>query len=452
MIRNNVNWTIKNLKAMVDNPNKDTLNFCHAIQRRSDIWDQSAASLLIHSVIMNDLYPIPSIFCLKELNENGKYVYSILDGKQRLSNIFKFINDEFALTNVPKSILDGEEYELENLYFSDLPTELQMEILQFKFRIYSFEPEEDDDEEFVNEVIEDIFFRLNSSVALSITDKSRALMGVSAINFLNTILKSKLFKESSKFSSNQIKKSDDLNTLLQACMLLDNKYTGYVYKNLSQKETSRYAEYLHNNFTDEMKQRLTLITEYLEKAFPNQEKMLKKINIPIIYLVADTAIGDYDPKNKRSCYRVGPNYFRRWFTYFFDECFEEYNQYCSSGSTRLDKTQGRIDTMLLSFLIYFEIEEENPEPDKTETLEETVILEEIKEPQKEMDVLEENSSISENDIPVDETVLEGNTSGNVGSDESTEETVVEEELLTDDTSVVEDTPMEETLPEEKTTE
>lgn len=412
MIRNNVNWTIKNLKNMVDNPNKDTLNFEHPIQRRGDVWKISEASLLIHSILMNSLYPIPAIYCLKEMNEKGKYTYSILDGKQRLSNIFKFINNEFALADVPNAILDGVEYELENQYFSDLSAECQMEILRYKFTIYSFEPEEEDDDEFVNEVIEDIFFRLNSSVALSITDKSRALMGVAAINFLNKILKSKLFQECSKFSSLQIKKSDDLNTLLQSCILLENKYNGYEYKNLSQKETSKYSEYLHSNFTEEMQQKLLSICEYLEKAFPEQDKMLKKINIPIVFMVADVAIGDYNPNNKKSSYRVGPAYFRQWFSYFFNECYEEYSQYCSSGSTRLDKVQGRINTMLGSFNTYFEIEISEPEKEIQEEQETT---EEQTEQKTEPLMIEESSKaekteegfasdIEENKPPADETI------------------------------------------------
>ena len=86
---------------MIDNPNKDTLNFNHPIQRKGGVWSIDAASSLIHSILMNSLYPIPSLYCLKEMNEKGKYTYSILDGKQRLTNIFSFIDSNFALTNIP---------------------------------------------------------------------------------------------------------------------------------------------------------------------------------------------------------------------------------------------------------------------------------------------------------------------------------------------------------------
>ena len=55
------------MKSMIDNPNKDTLNFNHPIQRKGGVWSIDAASSLIHSILMNSLYPIPSLYCLKSI-------------------------------------------------------------------------------------------------------------------------------------------------------------------------------------------------------------------------------------------------------------------------------------------------------------------------------------------------------------------------------------------------
>lgn len=94
--------------------------------------------------------------------------------------------------------------------------------------------------------------------------------------------------------------------------------------------------------------------------------MLKKINIPIVMLAADTAMGNsYD--SLKNLYRVGPMYFRQWFSYFFAECYEEYKLYCSSGSIKKEKTLKRIEIMEASLTDYFELEEtdkaEEPEQD-----------------------------------------------------------------------------------------
>ena len=145
-------------------------------------------------------------------------------------------------------------------------------------------------------------------------------------------------------------------TLLQAMMLLDSRYDGYEFASISADEIMRYAAYIKNNYSEKQKERLYDIIDYLEKVFPEKEKMLKKINIPIVILTADTAMGNnYD--STKGIYWVGPMYFRQWFSYFFDECYENYKQYCSSGSIKKEKTLKRIEIMESSFKKYFELEE-----------------------------------------------------------------------------------------------
>lgn len=74
--------------------------------------------------------------------------------------------------------------------------------------------------------------------------------------------------------------------------------------------------------------------------------------------MADTSMGtEYDCI--RNIYRVGPMYFRQWFAYFFDECYDSYKEYCSSGSIKKEKTLKRIELMELSFKEYFELD--NPD-------------------------------------------------------------------------------------------
>ncbi|MBD5475533.1 MAG: hypothetical protein HDR17_06050 [Lachnospiraceae bacterium] len=48
-------------------------------------------------------------------------------------------------------------------------------------------------------------------------------------------------------------------------------------------------------------------------------------------------------------------YFRQWFSDFFDECYEDYKQYCSSGSIKKEKTLKRIEVMESSLAEYFEL-------------------------------------------------------------------------------------------------
>lgn len=348
MIKTTLNWTVKNLKSMYDG--KNTLQMDHVIQRQSGQWDgdRLKKSLLVHSILAN--YPVPPIYCLKEAVNEKDYSYSILDGKQRLTTTFDYIDGRYPLdAETPSVVIDDVIYEIGGKYFTDLDTECQQEILRFKFTIYGFENADDD-------LIEEIFFRLNNSTPLSKPQKAMPLCGVENAKFIKSILSDRFFSEICQFSALQRRKSDDMCTLLQSMMLLDNKYADYEFSSISADEIMRYASCIKNNYSEKQKERLYDIIDYLEKVFPEKDKMLKKINIPIVMLTADTAMGnDYD--SAKSIYQVGPMYFRQWFSYFFDECYEDYKQYCSSGSIKKEKTLKRIEVMEQSFRKYFELEE-----------------------------------------------------------------------------------------------
>ena len=66
-----------------------------SIQRKEDQWDRKKKSLLILSGIQGII--IPGIFAKETINEKGKAIWEILDGKQRLTTLNSFLNDEFKL-------------------------------------------------------------------------------------------------------------------------------------------------------------------------------------------------------------------------------------------------------------------------------------------------------------------------------------------------------------------
>lgn len=412
MIKTTLNWTVKNLKTMYNE--KHTLRMDHVIQRQSGQWDgdKLKKSLLIHSILAN--YPIPPLYCLKEPVNDKDYSYSVLDGKQRLTTIFDYIDGKYALDeDTPGVIIDDVTYGLGNKYFTDLDIECQQELLRFKFTIYGFEDADDD-------LIEEIFFRLNNSTPLSKPQKSMALTGVQNAAFIKSILSDKFFSEICKFSTLQRRKSDDMCTLLQSMMLLDNRYYGYEYSSLSVDEVMHYAKYIKNNYSEEQKERLYDIIDYLEKAFPEQEKMLKKINIPMIILAADIAMGkDYNAA--KNIYRVGAMYFRQWFSYFFTECYEEYKQYCSSGSTKKEKTLKRIEVMETSLIDYFELQE----PSLLEQQEESILPEDnASEDINSVDTIEERET-----PPVSDAIPEEDDNPSLLEEKPPEESLMDNEEI-----------------------
>lgn len=363
MIKTTLNWTIKNLKSMHDS--KETLNFDHPIQRQSAQWTNLQQSLLVHSILAN--YPVPAVYVEKtdsaETDDKGKaiYKYSVLDGKQRMTTVFSFINGEYALNEeTPAAEIEGETYTLAGRTFEELDEDVRQELLRFKFSIFAFEDATDDE-------IEEIFFRLNNSTPLSKPQKARPLMGTENARFINSILTGSFFTEKCNFSKLQFRKSDDMCTLLQSMMLLDHKYNNYEYASISADEVMKYSAAIKGNYSEEQKDLLLEIIDYLDDAFDEKEKLLTKINVPMVVIMADIAIKE----------EIEPNEFHDWFLYFFVSC-KDYSQYCSSGSIKKEKVLGRLTTMEAHFTKHFKLDapaeaealesdEEIPETDSTGT-------------------------------------------------------------------------------------
>ncbi|MEI7911233.1 MAG: DUF262 domain-containing protein [Verrucomicrobiota bacterium] len=66
--------------------NNGQLNLEPGFQRDS-VWTESDRKKLIESLLQN--YPIPSVFLYRR-NENGKLIYDVIDGKQRLESVLMF--------------------------------------------------------------------------------------------------------------------------------------------------------------------------------------------------------------------------------------------------------------------------------------------------------------------------------------------------------------------------
>lgn len=344
MIKTKLTWTVKQIQQMFQE--KKTLAFDHPIQRQGNQWGQEMKSLLVHSLLSG--YPIPNIYVLREdstqVDEKNKPIYnfSVIDGKQRLTNVLSFLNGDYSLSEeLPTVEIDGVTYKLGGLYFGDLDEPVKYEILRFKFDIFSFEDCSDDE-------IEEIFFRLNNSVPLSKSQISKAKMGTTMAEFINELLKSKFMSESGNFSASQRKSNDDQKCIIQGMMLLDKKYASYELVDFSETSIMSYSESVKNNYSNKQQNIILSAIQYLNDAFPTSNKSLRKISIPILIYLADFSM-DNDKK---------PIFFRQWYQWFIDEdeLQEDYKTYCSTGSTKLEKVLGRVKTMMLSFCKYFELE------------------------------------------------------------------------------------------------
>lgn len=128
----------------------DKYNFAPVYQRKS-IWTDEKKSFLINSIAKN--FPIPPIFLHQKIDDaNGKTKYDVIDGKQRLTAILEFLNNEISISD------EAEGSKLAGLYFKDLDdpdfTELKKRIWRYTISIEYIDTADAD-------VIDSIFDRLN---------------------------------------------------------------------------------------------------------------------------------------------------------------------------------------------------------------------------------------------------------------------------------------------------
>lgn len=182
-------WSAKQLSSMIKN---GKIDFNHIIQR-SYVWERSRKSGLIESMIIG--YPVPPVFAKRVDDGTGKRggnIYHIMDGKQRLSTVKEFLNDEFALTDLTPVVYMDEELDCEcetdisGMKFSELPDALQNHLYTFNFNVTYFDNLTKDEER-------ELFKRLNAGKPLS--TKSRTLASAKDIEELLDIGSHKLFEE-----------------------------------------------------------------------------------------------------------------------------------------------------------------------------------------------------------------------------------------------------------------
>ena len=180
-------WTCKQVAKMIE---KNTISFDNEVQR-GEVWEKWRMSELIWSIVMN--YPIPPIYCERGANdENDKLKhYDCLDGKQRCTTIYKFLSDNFALTqlkSIPYIDENGEEQvvDISGKKFSELDEELQDIIKDATITVRYYDNLDQSKKA-------EMFRRLNQGKSLSA--KSRTLASAKNIGGLLDIGSHKLFEE-----------------------------------------------------------------------------------------------------------------------------------------------------------------------------------------------------------------------------------------------------------------
>lgn len=310
-----VAWKIERLAKM--NKTKK-INFDLVIQRKDNIWDRKRQSTLIHSLLVG--YPIPSVFVSKD-----ESIYHFLDGKQRLTSVFDYIEDNYALHPSTPPVND---FDIAGKKFSELPENMQKQIIQYEVDFVRIE-------DISAHEMEELFARLNNGIPLRQIETTRAVLGNRVLTFVESISALDFFSTKANLSTGARKRFTDQEMVLQILALLYNEETGF-----SGKELQIFAETLRKEeIQDSLRAKMQNASYYLNEAFLKKEKFLKKLNVPMLFKIV------LDMIERGELASVLPREFGAWATDFFENTPPEYVEASQSASARKENVQKRLSVM-----------------------------------------------------------------------------------------------------------
>lgn len=158
------------VESLIDQIKNDTI-FLRPISERPSfqrryVWTDTLASRLIESMLLN--VPIPPCY----LSQNEAYELDVIDGQQRLFSIYRFHENQFALTGL--EVLK----DLNKLRFHQLPTKQQRQLKTHTLRLVAVTNESHPEIKF------DVFQRLNTNTVPLNAQELRNCMYRGALNDL----------------------------------------------------------------------------------------------------------------------------------------------------------------------------------------------------------------------------------------------------------------------------
>jgi Protein of unknown function DUF262 len=164
--RQNSVWAVYRIRDRIDlNP---------VYQRDGEIWNDDKRQLLIDTILNG--FDVPKIYLHKfpePIEKDGhNYDFAVIDGKQRLNAIWKFIDGAIALADGFEYLRDAK-VKLGGFTYKDLAreyVEIKNDFDTFLLDIVAIETQD-------TELIEDLFSRLNEAMPLSAAEKRNARPG-----------------------------------------------------------------------------------------------------------------------------------------------------------------------------------------------------------------------------------------------------------------------------------
>lgn len=268
-IRNASVWSIFRMRDQIEmNP---------YYQRESDIWTPEKRQLLIDTVING--FDVPKIYMHKfpqAQNINGiMREFAVIDGKQRLSTIWAFIQGKFPLP-ADFTYVKKESISLSNLTYADIARDfpdIKADFDAYKLDVVTIETSD-------IELIEDMFSRLNEAMPLNAAEKRNARPGPLP-NAVRSLAASSFFETKLPFTNKRYRHYD----LAAKMLLLVSRETigdtkkAYIDRFFKNHETSSETDVI------DMVSSATAVVHAMDNVFIDNDPLLRSIGMVILYFL-----------------------------------------------------------------------------------------------------------------------------------------------------------------------
>ena len=256
----------KALQTITNKIKRGNIIFTHKLQRREGVWSKQSKSLLIDSLLRG--YPVNPVYTVLDDKQ------AVIDGVQRLSTCYSYINDGFALSkDLEPLILDEQTYEISGKKFSKLDDPVKDELMSSQIQVYEIT-------NYTDKEVRDMFSRLNGGKPLNTVQKLTPVMSDELSDVIFDIISKPFFEK--VLTSAQLKSSVDQSIAIEILMLseISNEYD---FGSFSKKDKEKFIEYYNNKISEEKVNFIKQALDKLDDVFDDNVKIPKTSISFVIY-------------------------------------------------------------------------------------------------------------------------------------------------------------------------
>lgn len=260
---------------------KDQIDLEPEYQRQGELWTKYKKQLFLDSILNG--FDIPKLYLHDLQNpykkDSNTIKYAVIDGRQRLETIWEFLDDENSVLGDNEILYRQKELNLKGYNYQQLSTEypgLAGYFVDYPLPIMAVKTDDDTDE-----IIEDMFSRLNEAVSINAAEKRNAKQGY-MIEKVRELASHEFFKTKVIFSNKRLQHHEVSVRLL---------FLEYCIRNQELVDTKK--QYL-DRFVDQFKEEepsypvftdVSKIIDVMVENFENLDLLLKKQGRLLIYFL-----------------------------------------------------------------------------------------------------------------------------------------------------------------------